>query len=112
MNKRKIGTDYEQLAAKYLGGRGYEIIESNYRCPVGEIDLIAKDGTYLVFIEVKYRRNLGAGSPLEAVDRKKQQTIRRVAQWYLTERHLYDIPVRFDVTGILGEEITVIKDAF
>ncbi len=112
MNKREVGTAYEQLAADYLEELGYEIVEANYRCPVGEIDLVARDGSYLVFVEVKYRKNLAAGSPFEAVNIKKQQTIRRVARWYLTERHGEDMPVRFDVAGILGEEITIIKDAF
>lgn len=112
MNKREVGTIYEQLAASYLEGMGYEIVKANYRCPLGEIDLVAKDGTYLVFVEVKYRKNLAAGSPLEAVTARKQQTIRRVAQWYLAEQHLENMPVRFDVAGILGEKITIIKDAF
>lgn len=112
MNKRKIGADYEQAAAKHLKGLGYELITTNYRCPLGEIDLVAKDGAVLVFIEVKYRKTLYAGSPFEAVNAKKQQTIRRVAQWYLTEHKLDDVSVRFDVAGILGNEIKVIKDAF
>lgn len=112
MNKRRIGAAYEQAAAEYLTGLGYEIITANYRCPLGEIDLVARDGAYIVFIEVKYRRNLDAGSPFEAVNAKKQQTIRRVAQWYLAEHKLDDVPVRFDAAGILGNEITVIKDAF
>lgn len=112
MNKREVGTAYEQFAAAYLKELGYEIVEANYRCPVGEIDLVAKDGSYLVFVEVKYRKNLAAGSPFEAVNTKKQQTIRQVARWYLAERHGEDMPVRFDVAGILGEEITIVKDAF
>lgn len=112
MNKRKIGADYEQMAAKHLKELGYELITTNYRCPLGEIDLVAKDGAVLVFIEVKYRKTLNAGSPFEAVNAKKQQTIRRVAQWYLTEHKLDDVSVRFDVAGILGNEIKVIKDAF
>lgn len=112
MNKRKIGAAYEQFAAEYLRGLGYEIMKANYRCPLGEIDLVARDGAYLVFVEVKYRKSLKAGSPFDAVDKRKQQTIRRVAQWYLTENGFYDTPVRFDVAGILGEEITIIKNAF
>lgn len=112
MNKREVGTAYEQLAAAYLKEQGYEIVKANYRCHLGEIDLVAKDGCYLVFVEVKYRRSLASGNPFEAVNTRKQQTIRRVAQWYLAEQHLENIPVRFDVAGILGEEITIIKDAF
>ena len=52
MNKRKTGTEYEELAARWLTGKGFEILEKNYRCRIGEIDLIARDGRYLVFVEV------------------------------------------------------------
>ena len=67
-NKRQTGAKYEQAAGFYLEQQGYEIIEYNYRCRFGEIDIIAKDGSYLVFCEVKYRSCKGKGSPLEAVD--------------------------------------------
>ena len=66
----------------------------------------------MVFCEVKYRSGSLAGSPLEAVDYKKQQVIFRCAQFYLAEHRLQDVPCRFDVIGIEGEEITQIKDAF
>ena len=75
MNRRKIGQEQEELAAKYLEEKGYEILERNYRIRTGEIDLIARDARYLVFIEVKYRKNLQMGDPLEAVDVRKQQRI-------------------------------------
>ena len=61
MNKRKTGTEYEELAARWLIEKGYEILEKNYRCRIGEIDLIARDGRYLVFVEVKYRSDEKAG---------------------------------------------------
>ena len=57
MNRRKEGAYYENLVAEYLKTQGYEILEKNYRCRIGEIDLIAKEGETLVFVEVKYRRN-------------------------------------------------------
>lgn len=113
MNKRIIGAQYEQTACDYLKTKGYRIAERNYRCKAGEIDIIAWDGKILVFIEVKYRKNLKMGSPLEAVDKRKQTTIRRVAAYYLYEKRLsFEMPVRFDVVGILGEKIELIKDAF
>lgn len=113
MNKRRIGTVYERQAAEYLKSKGYQILENNYRCRIGEIDLIARDGGYLVFVEVKYRSDGFCGNALEAVTVKKQQTIRRVAQFYLLSHHLSeDIPCRFDVVGITGTEITLVKDAF
>ena len=80
MNKREKGTEYEAVAAKYLEGCGYEIISLNYRCRVGEIDIIAKDEEYLVFVEVKYRKNERMGSPFDAVDFRKQQKIIKVSQ--------------------------------
>lgn len=115
-NKRKstrqTGADYERAAGYYLEQLGYEVLEYNYRCRAGEIDLIAKDGEYLVFCEVKYRSDGRKGSPLEAVSMGKQRTIFRCAMFYLSENHIEDIPCRFDVIGIEGTEVTHIKNAF
>lgn len=112
LNKRELGTQKELLAMQYLRQQGMIILERNFRCRMGEIDLIARDGSYLVFVEVKYRTTNRYGSPLEAVNVRKQQTIRKVAQYYLLGRKQTDAPVRFDVVGICGEEITHIKNAF
>ena len=96
-----MGSRYEQEAAAFLNQKGLDIVEQNYRCRVGEIDLIARDGETLVFCEVKYRYNGGAGDPAAAVDYRKQQTIFRVAQWYLQQHHLpEDTPCRFDVATL------------
>ena len=111
-NKRQTGAKYEQAAGFYLEQLGYEIIEYNYRCRFGEIDIIAKDGSYLVFCEVKYRSCKGKGSPLEAVGAGKQRTIFRCAMFYLTEHHMGNVPCRFDVVGIEGTEVVHIKNAF
>ena len=73
MGNRELGRIGEQAAAELLQMEGYEILERNYRCQAGEIDLIARDREYLVFCEVKYRRTKSAGSALEAVDTKKQK---------------------------------------
>ena len=87
MNKRAVGTAYEKLAGEYLRQQGYEILEYNFRCRMGEVDIVAKDGEYLVFVEVKYRSSGRSGSPLEAVDRRKQRIISKVASYYcLIER--------------------------
>lgn len=113
LNKRKIGTAYELRAAAYLKKNGYRILELNFRCRQGEIDLIARDGTYLVFIEVKYRSSLKDGDPLEAVDRRKQKKIIRVAEYYLCMHpEKADLPCRFDVIGIEGKQIRLIRNAF
>ncbi len=113
MNKRAVGSDYEKRAAAYLEQCGMQILEYNYRVRSGEIDLIARDGRYLVFVEVKFRSDGRQGTPLEAVDARKQKTIVRTAQHYLL-RHGYDMetPCRFDVVGITGDKITHIKNAF
>ncbi|MEY8337344.1 YraN family protein [Lachnospiraceae bacterium 62-35] len=111
MNKRQIGAEKEALAASYLEHRGCRILEWNHRNHCGEIDLILKDGDFLVFAEVKYRKNLRNGYPEEAVDIQKRMRIRRCAGLYLAG-HNPDIPCRFDVISILGEHIRWIKDAF
>lgn len=114
MNKRQIGGRYESIAADYLISRGYEIVSRNYQNHRrGEIDLIAREGKTLVFIEVKYRRDSGAGAPEAAVDIRKQQRIRKAALTYLYENRLsLETPCRFDVVAVLGEQIRLIRDAF
>lgn len=112
MNRRQIGSEYEAVAANYLKKNGYEIIMLNYRCRLGEIDIIAREGKNLVFVEVKYRKTLTVGDPLEAIDFRKQARIRKACQYYLMEHNMIDVPVRFDAVGILDNKITLIKDAF
>lgn len=73
MNNRKIGSVYEQAAGYYLEQHGYEILQYNYRCHAGEIDIVARDGSYIVFCEVKYRKGRGTGNALDAVNEKKQR---------------------------------------
>ncbi len=112
-NCRRIGSWYEQKAAEYLKAQGYQILEKNFRCQSGEIDLIAKENEYLVFVEVKYRRTVALGNPLEAVDQRKQKRIYQAAGYYL---HCFyygkEVSCRFDVVAILGEEIFLIRNAF
>ncbi len=112
-NNRAVGSEYEKIARTYIEDKGYKLIESNYRCKQGEVDIIAKDKDYLVFIEVKYRSNAKKGSPIEAVDFRKQMRISKVARYYMYEKRLADsTPVRFDVIGILKTDITYIENAF
>ena len=113
MNRRKVGTQFEQLAAQYLEKQGYRILETNFRCRQGEIDLIAQEGEYLVFCEVKYRSDGMSGDPLEAVDRRKQGKILRTAKYYLFENGLSeDTPCRFDVIGMADGHIRLLRNAF
>lgn len=113
MNKRAVGTEYEKRAGAHLKKIGYEIIAYNFRCRLGEIDIIARDGEYLVFVEVKYRKDTSSGNPLEAVNGKKQRIISRTASYYcLTHGYGETTPCRFDVVAVLGDEIMVVKNAF
>lgn len=112
-NTRSTGSCYERKAANYLKQQGLFILRYNYRCRFGEIDLIARDGEYLVFVEVKYRKDSSSGYSLAAVNPAKQKTICKVARYFLTvEYHNVDIPCRFDVAGIDGDEIHWVKNAF
>ncbi|MCD8348293.1 MAG: YraN family protein [Lachnospiraceae bacterium] len=113
MNKRAVGSAYETRATAHLESLGYRIIARNYRCCMGEIDLIARHQGYLAFVEVKYRSDENSGSAAEAVDFRKQQRIIRVARWYLMEHHISEEqPVRFDVVAFEGKQVHVIQDAF
>lgn len=113
LNKRQTGAAYEEKAARWMEGHGMKIIQRNYRCKRGEIDLIARDGNYLVFTEVKYRSASGNGHPAEAVDYRKQRRISGAAAYYCYAHHIPENqPCRFDVVSILGEEIEYLKNAF
>ena len=112
-NNRKLGSDKEIKAAEYLRQNNIEILVMNFRSKQGEIDIIGKDGEYLVFIEVKYRSSTAYGYPEEAVNIKKQRTIRSVAQYFMLTHNIpMDTPVRFDVISILGNHIKHIRNAF
>jgi putative endonuclease len=114
--RQLLGAEGERAAEKFLRGQRYVIVERNYRCRSGEVDLIALDGRAVVFIEVKTRTQLGFGNPLEAVDRRKQRQIVRAAQYYLAQNRLHDRDTRFDVVGVWREDGQVrcelVKNAF
>lgn len=114
MNNRKTGAYYETLTEKYIAGRGFEILERNFRCRLGEIDLIAKDGDYLVFVEVKYRGSYLKGHPEEAVTASKQKTIYRTAQVYMIKNGYGEqTKARFDVAAVYPDEtVKYYKNAF
>lgn len=113
MNKRKLGSEYEQQACDHLEKNGIRIIARNYRKRIGEIDIIARDGEYLVFIEVKYRMSTEQGGAAYAIPESKKRTIRRVAQWYMIENGIsMETYCRFDAVLIDGDIITHIKNAW
>lgn len=109
VNKGKIG---EAIATAYLQLHLYKIIQKNYREKTGEIDIIAEKDGYIIFIEVKYRKDLSKGYPREAVTPFKQRQIKRTALMYLIKNDLMNRDVRFDVIEIVGERLEHIKDAF
>ncbi len=113
MNKRKVGSRYEDIAVNYLLKNGIKVICRNFRSRTGEIDIVGHDGEYYIFFEVKYRKNTDAGDPAEAVDSRKQYRISRVADYFRVYRKLKDTDnVRFDVISILGDEVKWYKNAF
>ena len=113
MNTRKIGIQKEETACRYLKEQGIQIKERNYRCKMGEIDIIGYDKDCLVIFEVKYRKDMAMGSASEAVDYRKQKKICSVFDYY---RMIHKCPdnqaVRFDVIAIEGDRIDWIKNAF
>ena len=112
MNTRRTGNIGEDIAVLYLQKHGYVILERNFRVKRGEVDVIAKQGDYYVFVEVKRRSSDKFGLPREAVDYRKQRTIVQCAKIWLLKKRLYGAPVRFDVVEILGDDVSVIVDAF
>jgi putative endonuclease len=98
--RRELGQRGEAVAEAFLRERRYTIVARNYRCRAGEIDLVALDGPVLVFVEVRSRRGVSAGTPLESVDGRKQTRVARVAQHFLCTRGWTDRDARFDVIGI------------
>ncbi len=93
----------EAQVAAYLRRRGYAIVASNYRCRFGEIDVIARDGKTLCFVEVKLRSEVRHGLPREFVTARKQEKLRTTAEYYLSAHEL-DVPVRFDVAEVYADQ--------
>lgn len=98
--KHETGIIGENMAERYLRNLGYEIIQRNFYCRQGEIDIIAKDKNELVFIEVKTRTNITYGKPAEAVNNIKQKHIYDATKYYLYKNYINDIYVRFDVIEV------------
>lgn len=117
MRKREIGDRGEETAVKKLKRMGYKIVERNFSARYGEIDIIALDGEYIVFVEVRVRNNPSFGSGAETVDLNKQRRIIKTAMHYLRINGALDCPVRFDVVSVtdsLGKKpvVEVIQNAF
>jgi putative endonuclease len=114
--KKELGKKGEEKALRFLKKKGYRIIEQNYVCKMGEMDIIAKEKDTLVFVEVKTRTSTAFGLPQLAVTPFKQRQLSKVALYFLKEKKLEDIKARFDVVAILlppeKEQIELIRDAF
>ncbi len=114
--RKQLGNHGEDLAAAALKKQGYKILERNYVTPLGEIDLIARQGKTLVIVEVKTRKSLRFGSPQESVSHTKQAKLRRLADYYLKAKRLPEAAVRFDVVAVTlaGDEpqVEIIQNAF
>ena len=102
-DSRLLGRWGEDLTAEYLRDKGYRILAANWRCRFGELDLVAEDGTYLCFVEVKLRKSAAYGSAAAFVDRRKQEKLRAAAMLYLS-RYPTDLQPRFDVVEIYAPQ--------
>lgn len=109
------GKSSEDLVCDYLKAQGLELLVRNFQCRMGELDLIMRDGDYLVFVEVRSRKNSRYGSPAETVTRYKQKRLIRAANFYL-QRQKRDWPCRFDVVAVIpsqsAPQVDWIKNAF
>ncbi len=116
MQKKELGKKGEEKALRFLKKKGYHLIEQNYVCKMGEMDIVTKEKDTLVFIEVKTRTSRAFGPPQLAVTKFKQRQLSKVALNFLKEKRLENIKARFDVVAVLlaseGEEIELIRDAF
>jgi len=111
MNSREIGFAKEKEVAEHLKKLGYKILETNFSCKFGEIDIIAKHKKAVVFVEVRYRKSQNAGTPQETVTFAKQQKIIKSAITYIKQNNL-KMDFRFDIAAVEADKITVIESAF
>jgi putative endonuclease len=112
VGNREEGLLGEEIAIETLKGKGYKVVERNHRNRLGEIDVIAEEGGCLVFIEVKKRNSARFGESLWAIDARKRRHLIRAALLYMKIHKSFDRSVRFDVIGIDGERVKIVKNAF
>jgi putative endonuclease len=108
LSARTLGTSGEALAEDHLRGLGYVIVARDVRTPLGQLDLVARDGPTLVFVEVKTRAGHGFGLPQEAVDARKIRKLRQLAAYYLKVNPHHGL-VRFDVVGLTVRDGRVLR---
>ena len=115
--RKELGRKGEEIALSFLKKKGYHILDKNFRCPLGELDIVAREGDQIIFIEVKTRRSSGFGPPEESLNYIKKKRLTRLALFYLTNNRLKGVCCRFDVVAIVFkkekvEAIHLIKNAF
>lgn len=108
----QVGANGEERAASLLVASGMRIVERNYRCKLGELDIVARDRDTLVFVEVRSRQSVAFGSAMDAVGWVKQRKVTRVAQQYIAARRPRFETARFDVVAVTGNEIVHVRDAW
>ena len=116
MQKKELCQKGEEIALRFLKKNGYRILQKNYVCKMGEVDIVAREKDTFAFIEVKTRRSTSYGPPQMAVNQKKQEQLSKAALHFLKENGLEEAKARFDVVAILlgpkGDEIELIRNAF
>lgn len=110
--RRRVGAHGEELAARWYVARGYRVLDRNWRCAEGELDLVCRRGDILVVCEVKARRSDAYGSPLEAVTAAKRRRVRRLAARWLRAHRVHCSTVRFDVAAVHAETVEVVTGAW
>jgi putative endonuclease len=116
MDRKALGKRGEEVALRFLKENGYRILQTNYVCKLGEVDIIAREKDTLAFIEVKTRTSMTFGPPQLAVNASKQMQLSKAALSFIKEKRLEEMKARFDVVAILlgpeGDKIELIRDAF
>ena len=110
--RRALGASGEEAVAAWYESNGYEVVERNWRCRAGELDLILRRGRTFVFCEVKTRTSDAFGAPVEAVTRTKQVRLRHLAARWLEDAPMRPTEIRFDVASVLAGQIEVVEGAF
>lgn len=112
MARRDVGAAGEDLAAAWYEARGYQVLDRNWRCRTGELDLVLRHGRTVVFCEVKHRRSVAFGTPAEAITYEKKQRVRHLAARWLEDAKPRPGEIRFDVAAVLDGDVEVLEGAF
>lgn len=110
--RQALGRYGERLVERWYAERGYRVLERNWRCRAGELDLVVTDGTHLVVCEVKTRSSSRFGTGFEAITTRKQQQVRRLAAEYVRQRGGWRGPIRCDAAAVMGRTVEVLTGAF